>query len=1118
MPGKHELTTQNIFHKLSTQISIIKEKIKIENSVNDQGINTLMEGLVIQILNLSNGWKLVNANKEVRNTAAIDAIDLQNRILIQISSTSSKAKIKETIKKLKRTSYNHDFELYFFFLRGKQGLNRASRIELKKLLDNQLQFDIENNLLDFQSIHDDLYLSSEYDKSLQITELLDQIIGIDGPDSIKSNKILIGICFEGEIDKALLVSETLLDFGYGIVIESHDLLHEMKDNKNFESIYLAEDFGNLEFIEYYIIILNNKFIFKNLSGQKGGSKLFKSAISRYSRIEIVGFHKEVEWKEIKDEGFRHWQTITIENCRSKIEEILNDLVSNKILLAYDINKVRTNLSSIFPSHEVTTLSDTEHYTLFEFKMSFVGDSKFYYLVFDHNYNLRGVLDHFETNYEHLNKKQLGVLIPRDPYQRTEARLENVKNSFQVKSVYFVDDFFYQRSFKVLQEKIDSIDDFIEPDFYENGTSKIGLNGVVSWIINSGGTIGLLKGAGGVGKTTVSEIIYNRLIPSKDNKSNLYVILIDSLELVEHFQKVDFSDEREYDVYKFYVIWYHLRERVDPLINKSSFDFQFGLGNILIIFDGLDEIISSVPSFTLHSFLKNIRKLNIGRGKILIVCRDQYIDDIQEYLESKEGKFTSFQLLPFNEELASQYFNKHFPENSQKVKKAHKILQESVLPSKKSEYVYPPFVLQVVRQQVEREIEIDLGFESEILDQNDPNDYIIYRICARECAKKDLNGFELSVDDQLRFFMYMAIEEEELLIDLLNEYLENIGIKDRAIDIAKGLFDHPILIRKDSSLVFRYDFLKSYLKSLKILRIITSGEKPSVMALKVISSDLKLSSMVVKYLKDKLKKYDYDKLTSLFKDTIFRIVSGQALDNTCEKAISNLIVMRLSMLGGGLSATAYTKLLEKLLHHENGAYHNLYLINISPDFDLKLDFSNMIFTNSKIENFHNFIQCKFSRTTFFDENCEINKITSNVLITSKLSMGAHNFDSNIKGDNSIHKILSTKDSSGQNLSDRTKILKALRDYFKNFRDIRNYTAKPNTKTLLNQISKYDTNESLLKIHDLLMKCKIIASDGSDLKINSKLERDVMLFMDQGLMFRELNEIIKKILDTLEKDTI
>ncbi|MGD1957393.1 MAG: hypothetical protein ACFB2Y_00975 [Fulvivirga sp.] len=63
MGRKFELITQNIFQRLLTQISIIKEKIRAENSVNDQGINTLMEGTIIHVLNFVNGWELVNAIK-----------------------------------------------------------------------------------------------------------------------------------------------------------------------------------------------------------------------------------------------------------------------------------------------------------------------------------------------------------------------------------------------------------------------------------------------------------------------------------------------------------------------------------------------------------------------------------------------------------------------------------------------------------------------------------------------------------------------------------------------------------------------------------------------------------------------------------------------------------------------------------------------------------------------------------------------------------------------------------------------------------------------------------------------------------------------------------------------
>ena len=53
--------------------------------------------MIIPILNLVYGVNLVNINNRVRNSAAIDLVDTENRIAVQVTSTSTGDKVKHTI-------------------------------------------------------------------------------------------------------------------------------------------------------------------------------------------------------------------------------------------------------------------------------------------------------------------------------------------------------------------------------------------------------------------------------------------------------------------------------------------------------------------------------------------------------------------------------------------------------------------------------------------------------------------------------------------------------------------------------------------------------------------------------------------------------------------------------------------------------------------------------------------------------------------------------------------------------------------------------------------------------------------------------------------------------------
>ena len=1113
MASKQSITISNLLDRLTTQIGIIKSKIESENSLNNQGLNLLLENLVIQIMNLTYDLNLVNTNKVTNNYPGVDAIDPINKIAVQITSTSTKAKVIKTIKTFKKAEESPDYELKFFFLRNKPRFIERSEQEIEELISNDFKFDYSEGVLDLNSIMQELYFSGQYEKVQEVVEILDKVVG-DSSLELAERTSIIGICFSGDTGDAYMLTEALLNFGYSVLIEDRKLYQEFNDHRQKDSLLLLEEVVSVESIKHFIIVLNTSFIGQNLSDIDPKSRLFEYALSRNSRIEIVAFDQKIRFERIKNEAFLHWQIIPRENNLPIIEGLLEELLSEKVAIEYEIDIVSKNLEELFPSDEVRVVEETSFYSLIEFILE-TPPSKFYFLVFDHDYKLNDAHKQFEKTGRRWVNDSFAILIPRDPYQRTDKRLDTVKSTFNTDSVSFVDDFFYKRSFKITQEEIAIKDNFIEPLFIQNGQNKVNLSGVIGWIINSGSKIGLLKGGGGVGKTMTCEIIYNRLIPTQNNYSRFYVIFIDALELVEQFKRIDFSYSSEYELYNFYREWYDLQPRTEPIIEKSSFDFNFNLGNILLIFDGIDEIISTVPTFTLKSFLKNVLKLkgSIGRGKILIVCRDQYVDDIDDFLNSNEDKLSTFQLLPFNQELAEQYFESYFPEDEKRVKNSLNALSNSILPSENSEYVYPPFILQVVKQQVEREIELDLTFESQLLDQKDKNDYIIYRICSRECSKKDIHGFELSVDGQIKFFMYLAIEEDILQIKDLSAHLMNIGFKDSVEDVANGIFDHPLLLKKDNSLVFRYDFLRDYLKAMAILKTLGSDKAPSKRMIKVLATEFEIKSLVVKYLIPKLSK-DSDHQTKAFSSLIFRILMRQDIDYLTEKAISNLIIMRLFLNGNSnlhheKQVKLNTETLKSLVNNEHGIINYLYLIDIPSNFNIVFNFSNLLFSKAKIINYKGFLDCKFSRNTFFDEQCEISRITPKSIDPSKIQARNINFDSRIQGDNSLYKILKLVEP-GEFDNIKKMNLKIIKDQLKLFKLDRGYSGRLSWRILESNLSNSNNSKELLRVQSELIKTKIIVKKGNYLMVHDNLQKQVARYIEEGTVFQELNEVVSKLL--------
>jgi hypothetical protein len=83
--------------KITTKLAVLAHEVELKTSLNLTDININAEFFFCTLLNLIYNYSLVNANTITANAKAIDLIDLNNRIAIQVTSTSDFKKIKHTI-------------------------------------------------------------------------------------------------------------------------------------------------------------------------------------------------------------------------------------------------------------------------------------------------------------------------------------------------------------------------------------------------------------------------------------------------------------------------------------------------------------------------------------------------------------------------------------------------------------------------------------------------------------------------------------------------------------------------------------------------------------------------------------------------------------------------------------------------------------------------------------------------------------------------------------------------------------------------------------------------------------------------------------------------------------
>ena len=107
-------------------LSFIQAKINNDTKLQLYDINKTAEDIFMHLLNLIYGWNLQNANDTIINFPTIDLIDTTEKIAIQVSSDTSKKKVKvdtveafqELVKKDEYKIYA-DYEIKMFYIKDK---------------------------------------------------------------------------------------------------------------------------------------------------------------------------------------------------------------------------------------------------------------------------------------------------------------------------------------------------------------------------------------------------------------------------------------------------------------------------------------------------------------------------------------------------------------------------------------------------------------------------------------------------------------------------------------------------------------------------------------------------------------------------------------------------------------------------------------------------------------------------------------------------------------------------------------------------------------------------------------------------------------------------------------
>lgn len=433
-----------------------------------------------------------------------------------------------------------------------------------------------------------------------------------------------------------------------------------------------------------------------------------------------------------------------------------------------------------------------------------------------------------------------------------------------------------------------------------------------------------------------------------------------------------------------------------------------------------------------------------------------------------------------------------------------------------EYIYSPFILEVISTIVDNDFDYDLlqhTYDSEILVKNYSNDYLFYKIIDREIAKKEKHGFKLKTDEYVKLLSLLAIEKNGYFyLEDFDSLLKKINAPLMHKYIEESLKDNPFFSTNGDRYIFRFDFYNSIFRINALYSKLVHPDSFLLTDsfLSMISTGLIYNSAIFVGLKNKIEKSEltWDQLLSYFKVLLDEINSLQSNSSILiNKAVSNLFVFINDLKTNQVETKS---IIIDLFSDKNYnavdtsfcVLHDFHLIDIPEILNLQIDFSDFYFTNSVIDNYNRFLNCRFNANTYFDNSCKISKVYNDKLDVSKCTATSKNFDNYIAGlDNTLLKVVELIESGGEELATY------FRRYFRAFQK----NNKLMERISLNELPAFKlSNISLNKINTILFEHSILKEiDNDTIVLSQDKKSKILKFINQNLLFKELNLSMKQI---------
>ncbi len=533
--------------------------------------------------------------------------------------------------------------------------------------------------------------------------------------------------------------------------------------------------------------------------------------------------------------------------------------------------------------------------------------------------------------------------------------------------------------------------FIDQTLYRvdrNDMEKIGpalahLKGSVS--SENSPPLSLLVASGGAGKTTLLRSLCAAI--NESGHSRVMLIEADALKKLSKDQLRRSHVSSLFELCELHAMALATAGALPLRIpaSKSVFDLLLISGSLLILIDGIDELLSMMSSsFELLPFVESIKALNaeLGQTRVFLAGREDTVGTTVSSLR-KHG-VPIYNLKGFTSNEVEQYVRKRFvkrsPDERRDIVKRVQETLKAVSTATYDDTVLPFFVdvLCELEEEVganDMRLKVEGAVGERMAEAGYPHnvravDLLVFAIIDRERERQVWKPSVSDLVDVLKDFSstHFGTAKVNQFTEVVDTYLDASATNSSVTEI---FCKNPLLQISDDVVKYRYDFLQSYFLALWLIEKL---ERRSTASPNFIKHFARLATGQGAVFEDlsrfyaaKHKQEVQELLTSIyatFKAIALSDKTEPDVAESAKSACSSILQLFAATAGKGLNRNGFSAAIFSIVGDEIVGGRTLTKgLFISGDFPM-LQFVDREFWNCRFLGYDSFIKCRFSNTKFY----------------------------------------------------------------------------------------------------------------------------------------------------------